>query len=341
VAGAGRVVVFGDVIDDILVSPSAPIRVDTDTPSSIRHRAGGSAANTAAWLGFAGAPVDFVGIVARDDVERHSALLRHSGVTPHLSGHPTLPTGTIVVLVEGELRSMLTERGANGVLHPDSVTDELLDDAAILHLTGYSVVDSADPAALRRLMDRALARGVEISLDPGSAGYIADFGSDGFLEAVRGASLLFPNLAEARVLTGESDPLAVAASLATWFPVVALTLGADGAMVTRAGRGPIVVPGGARPVVEEAEVAVVGAFRRIRTLRGRHHCPVAAVSASGRRLATNGHTDGRDGARAELVAHPDSRRDSIRHVQYHRGRSRDHRSRNDKSRRRATRELSR
>ena len=31
-----RIVVFGDVIDDIVVVPSGPIRVDTDTPSSIR-----------------------------------------------------------------------------------------------------------------------------------------------------------------------------------------------------------------------------------------------------------------------------------------------------------------
>jgi len=47
---AERILVFGDVIDDIIVVPSGPIRVDTDTPSAIRSRAGGSAANTAAWL---------------------------------------------------------------------------------------------------------------------------------------------------------------------------------------------------------------------------------------------------------------------------------------------------
>jgi len=53
-----RIVVFGDVIDDIVVVPSGPIRPDTDTPSSIRNSPGGSAANAASWLGSAGAQVD-------------------------------------------------------------------------------------------------------------------------------------------------------------------------------------------------------------------------------------------------------------------------------------------
>src|SRR5680860_1427004 len=47
----GRIVVFGDVIDDIVVRPHGPVRPDTDTSASIRHRPGGSAANVAAWLG--------------------------------------------------------------------------------------------------------------------------------------------------------------------------------------------------------------------------------------------------------------------------------------------------
>ena len=44
------ILVVGDVIDDTVVIPSGPIRPDTDTVSTIRRVAGGSAANTAAWL---------------------------------------------------------------------------------------------------------------------------------------------------------------------------------------------------------------------------------------------------------------------------------------------------
>ncbi|MCU1639538.1 MAG: hypothetical protein JWL94_2185 [Microbacteriaceae bacterium] len=231
VSGDDRIVVFGDVIDDIVVVPSGPIRTDTDTPASIRHCPGGSAANVAAWLGSLGAPVDFVGVVGEGDLARHCALMRGGGIRPLLGAHRTLPTGAIVVLVDGERRSMLTERGANASLDPRSVTDELLDAAGLLHLSGYNVMDSADPVALRNLIARAVERGVDISVDPGSAGNLADFGAKRFLDAISGARLLFPNLEEGRVLTGASDPELVAMSLARRFSVVALTLGRDGVVV--------------------------------------------------------------------------------------------------------------
>ncbi|MEO6944341.1 MAG: sugar kinase [Lacisediminihabitans sp.] len=226
-----RVVVFGDVIDDIVVVPRGPIRVDTDTPSSIRHRPGGSAANTAAWLASAGAEVDFVGLVGEGDVERHSEALASVGVTPHLTAHPSLPTGAIVVLVDGQNRSMLTERGANAELGPDDVPDALLDTAALVHFSGYSVFASRDLDAFGRLIQRAVARGVEISVDPGSIGFLEDFGAERFLELVAGASVFLPNLDEGRILTGLHDPEEIATALGKRFPVVALTLGETGVIV--------------------------------------------------------------------------------------------------------------
>jgi sugar/nucleoside kinase (ribokinase family) len=231
----GRIVVFGDVIDDIVVVPSGPIRVDTDTPSSIRQRAGGSAANAASWLGALGAPVDFVGRVAAEDVDRHAAILEGFGVAPHLLADDEHPTGTIVVLVEGEARTMLTERGANALLTADDVPDSLLDAASVVHFTGYSVYHSDDASPIRRLIERAAARGVTVSVDPASAGSLADFGVDAFLDAVAGAGILFPNLAEGRALTGLSDPEAIAAALGESFPLVALTLGVDGVVMAERG----------------------------------------------------------------------------------------------------------
>ena len=56
--GAARIVVFGDVIDDVIATPSGVIRPDTDTPATIERRGGGSAANTAAWLATTGMAVD-------------------------------------------------------------------------------------------------------------------------------------------------------------------------------------------------------------------------------------------------------------------------------------------
>ena len=230
----GRIVVFGDVFDDIVVVPNGPIRSDTDTASVIRTRAGGSAANTAAWLGTLGAPVDFVGRVAAADLSRHADALASCGVTPHLIADGELPTGTIVVLVDGERRSMLTEKGANALLTADAVSDGLLDAASLIHFTGYSLFGSGREAAAARLMLRAAERGIGISVDPGSAGFIADLGVERFLAAVDGAALLFPNLEEGRLLSGLEEPHEVAAALAERFAVVALTLDTAGAVVATA-----------------------------------------------------------------------------------------------------------
>jgi len=237
----GRIVVFGDIIDDVVAVPSGPIRTDTDTVSSIRFRPGGSAANTASWLGSVGAEVRFIGTVAADDVARHSLELEASGVSVHLEPHATLPTGAIVVIVDGETRTMLTERGANAVLDPDLVTDELLSTASVLHLTGHTLFGMAEPSRFTALIARARAAGVEVCVDPGSAGYIADFGVDAALGYITGATIIVPNLEEGRALTGLVDPIAVAAALAELFPLVALTLDASGVVVARSGEQPVLI----------------------------------------------------------------------------------------------------
>jgi sugar/nucleoside kinase (ribokinase family) len=249
-ANPSRIIAFGDVIDDIVVVPLEAIRPDTDTTSSIRFRPGGTAANTASWLGFSGAAVDFVGTVGADDVARHSQLLERCGVTTHLAPHESLPTGTIVVIVEGEQRTMLTERGANADLHPDMVTDTLLENAAVLHFSGYSLFGAHDPAAFTALIARAHAHGVTVSVDPGSAGYIRDFGVDTFIEAIAGADILFPNLEEGQVLTGLTDPLKVATALEKRFGIVALTMDAQGAVIAAPGIPTTQIPAIAASLVD-------------------------------------------------------------------------------------------
>jgi sugar/nucleoside kinase (ribokinase family) len=218
-----RILVVGDVIDDIVVVPSGPILVDTDTPSAIRRVAGGSAANTAAWLASLGAEVSFVGCVNATDVERHTALL--PGVDVHLTAS-NAPTGTIVILVDGEHRSMLTERGANAELDLDAIGDELIADH--VHLTGHTMAAS-DGSAFARFIARAAGLGATISVSPGSAAYIADLGAERFTEVIAGADVVFASLAEGAALTAAEHPAEVAAALD--FGTVVLTLGAKGLLV--------------------------------------------------------------------------------------------------------------
>jgi len=230
---SARAVVIGDVIDDIIVVPTGPLRPDTDTNARISRHEGGSAANTAAWMASLGAAVDFVGCVGLGDRDRHEGVLRGVGVTPHLSEHPSLSTGTIVIVVEGEQRTMLTDRGANAGLHVDDISDELLAGAGVLHLTGYSLVDAFSAADLSALIDRAHRHGAIVTLDPGSAGFIADYGVEAFRAALDGVDVLLPNRDEGRLLAGVDDAEALMASLLTIAPAVVLTHGAGSVVVGR------------------------------------------------------------------------------------------------------------
>jgi sugar/nucleoside kinase (ribokinase family) len=129
-----------------------------------------------------------------------------------------------VVLVQGQQRSFLTDRGANKTLDLKSIPDELFVDA--LYLSGYTVFDQS-VEDMQQLIKRAKARGL-VACDPGSAGYIADHSVHTFLASIAGVDLLLPSLEEGRILSAESRPEIVAALLGEWFSQVALTLGEDG-----------------------------------------------------------------------------------------------------------------
>ncbi|MFM2411965.1 MAG: hypothetical protein RLZZ587_298 [Actinomycetota bacterium] len=235
----GAILVVGDVIDDIIVRPRGPIRHDTDTPASIERRPGGSAANTAAWLGSIGADVHFFGRLGSADVPRHSAELERFGVQTHLDGDDEHPTGTIVILVEGESRTMLTDRGANVVFDLDSVPDDLIAVANYLHFTGHTIIDEPKREAVVRLIARARAHGAIVSVDPATAGFITDFGVADFMRLCDGVDILRPNEDEACVLAGVTDVAIATEKLTEHFPLVITTCGGKGVLVAERGK-PIV-----------------------------------------------------------------------------------------------------
>jgi sugar/nucleoside kinase (ribokinase family) len=250
-----RVVVVGDLIDDVIVRPHGPINVDTDTPSTIERSGGGSAANTACWLAASGGNVTFVGTVHHDDVEHHRVVLADGGVDAVLRGSD-LPTGAIVVISDGSVRTMLTSRGANVETGPESVSDDLLSEAERLHLTGHPLMSEARDTEWHALLDRAAAAGVARSVDPGSAQLLAAYGPARFRRLVGGVELLLPNLDEAMLLTGEADPVRAARVLAVDHDLVVVTLGPSGALACS---GETVVTASAVPAPPPGPVDVTGA----------------------------------------------------------------------------------
>ena len=154
----GRVIVVGDIVTDVLAVYSGPLATGTDTDAGITLTAGGSAANTAAWLVSAGVPVTLVGVVGDDAAGADRlAELSDAGVDCAVRRAAGASTGTVVVLSEADERTMLCDRGANGLLSTVDI-DTALGDAAgavHLHLSGYTLFDEASRVAGRY----ALARG--------------------------------------------------------------------------------------------------------------------------------------------------------------------------------------
>ncbi|GFH35219.1 carbohydrate kinase family protein [Streptomyces pacificus] len=233
----GALLVVGDVATDVIARHPGALARGTDTAAEVRTLPGGAGANAACWAAYSGCPdVRLLGRVGAGTADRHEALLRGSGVHPVLVRDQEVPTATIVALVDAEAeRTFLTDGGAALRLCPGDWSARLLDGVARLHLSGYLFFSEPSRELACLALADALGRGVPVSVDPASAGFIADFGVDRFLGATAGTGVLLPNADEARLLTGLPDAADAAARLSRRVPLVAVTLGAGGALVAQSG----------------------------------------------------------------------------------------------------------
>ncbi len=225
-----RVLVVGDLVDDISVRALGEVTPASDTKAEIRLRPGGSAGNVAAWLGRLGTEVVFCGRVGADAVARHATALADCGVEAHVAGDTDRTTATIVLQVDrdGE-RTMFVDRGANAGLVAEDVPAGAWDDVGWLHLTGYTFFDAATRPVALGLLAEARSRDVRVSIDPSSVGFLRDAEAESFLAWVDGAEVILPNIDEARVLVGATGPQIDLDALAARFPHVVVTLGSMGA----------------------------------------------------------------------------------------------------------------
>lgn len=225
------VLVVGDVMFDILVTPESEARENTDVTAKIVKKPGGSAANFACWfasIASSGQETNLVARVGRSDEREILEDLKSYRINPLLQLDPSLPTGSTVNIIRGNTRSFYTDRGANANLALESIPNELFQD--LVYISGYTLM-SCPEASLRWLIDTAHNHGTMVACDPGSAGFISDFGPDRFLKVLNGVDLFFPNLEEAKLLSGETHLDDITKTLLESFPLIAVTLGESGAAV--------------------------------------------------------------------------------------------------------------
>lgn len=247
---SGRVLVVGDVMTDIICQPEGPLVVGSDRRAIIRSRPGGSGANQAVWLAAFGVGVRFAARVGNADLEAFVARFSALGVEPAFAADPELPSGALVTIVDpsGE-RSFLTDRGANAALSTADLPDRLLEGMQGLLISGYALFEPTPRAAVMRLLASAGERGIAVSVDPASVGFLDEVGPGSFLDWTSRATTIFANAAEAAALTGNATPEAQIEALHRSYRRVVLKRGAAGAVFSD-GSGTIALPAPEVPVVD-------------------------------------------------------------------------------------------
>lgn len=242
--GHSALLVIGEVVTDVLARHSTDLIRGTDTAARISIRPGGAGANVACWAAYCGVDdVRLVGRVGAADEGWHESALRSAGVRPLLVRDSLATTSTVIVLIDATAEgTLLSDSGTALGIGPGDWSPSLLDGVGHLHLSGYLYFSETGHQLALLAAESARARGISVSVDPASAGFIARVGVARLLKAYEGVDVLIPNADEACLLTGLTDPLDATVALSRLVPLAVVTLGGKGALVAESGQLTASVP---------------------------------------------------------------------------------------------------
>lgn len=240
--------VVGDFAWDVLIRTNTALQAGGDTYGEVNLAPGGSAANAAVWARRCGTPTAFAGKVGRDRLgDLAEEELEDEEVETWLVRSETQATGSVAVWIDHQgQRSMVSGKGADHYLLPSELPRKQLRGAKHLHLSAWSFFANPPRTAVREAARLAKAGGATVSFDPASFQLIEHTGVERFLRFTEGLEidLLFPNVDEGRVLSGETDPARMIPALAERYPGtrIVLKLDAQGARVQTAPNESVLVP---------------------------------------------------------------------------------------------------
>jgi sugar/nucleoside kinase (ribokinase family) len=192
-----HIVTIGDVMLDVIVSPSEELHLDDDVNAAIVLGPGGQAANVARWAVELGADATVIGprgdsVAAQFVAER----LASSGVS--FVGVGEGRVGTVVSIIDANTRTMASDAGHQGWV--GAVGSDLLpDEATALFVSGYPLLRAfGDPTPFLAVCAVARERGVRVSVDLASNDMIDSYGPASFAATVAELrpDVVFANAAE-------------------------------------------------------------------------------------------------------------------------------------------------
>lgn len=203
------------------------------------ERSGGSAANTLAGLAALGGRGAFLGRVGDDRLGRVFADdIRAVGVRfPGRAAAGSMATGRCLVAVTPDAeRTMSTVLGAAADLGPEDIDEDVVAEAEVTYLEGYLVEQDGAREAFVKAAAVAHAAGRQVALTLSDSFCVGRFRAE-FLTLVEStADLLFANHDELCLLYGTDDIYEALAGAERHCPMVAVTRGANGSVVSAAGQ---------------------------------------------------------------------------------------------------------
>ena len=197
---------IGDLVLDVVLAPDRELKPGSDVTGRVMLRQGGSASNTARWLGRLGMRPTLVCAVGRDATGRALvADVAAAGVEVRAVRVAGAPTGRIGVLVDpGGERSFVTQRGAALRLRPGDLRPSWFAGAAGVHLPAYSLLDLPLGLAGMTAANLGHAAGALVSVDLSSSAPLLAEGRRAAMRLIEDAApdLLFATRDEARALLG-------------------------------------------------------------------------------------------------------------------------------------------
>jgi sugar/nucleoside kinase (ribokinase family) len=194
---------------------------------------GGSADNTIRAMARLGSEVGFIGKVGHDNTgDRFEQALHNLGIEGKIFRGDN-PSGKCISLVspDGE-RTMLTYLGAAAEMHAEDISPAIFEGYDCLYIEGYLVQEHS---LIETAIRTAKEQGLQVAIDLASFNVVEEN-----LEFLRGIvakyiDIVFANEDEARVFSGEEEPINALQYISEMCDLVIVKIGTKGALIKHKG----------------------------------------------------------------------------------------------------------